>query len=88
MDLAAEKKITTFLMIAPMNQASYNTYNKSAYDTTVNQYLKTVQNKYSNLCIVPGPVGLPNTLFGDPYHVNRKGTVVFSQLTRRHLDGR
>lgn len=88
MNLAAEKKITTFLMIAPMNQASFNTYNKSTYDTTVNQYLETVQKKYSNLCIVPGPVGLPNNLFGDPYHLNKKGTALFSELTRRRLDGR
>lgn len=86
MELASKNKITAFLIIPPMNQASFNSYNRSKYDSTLNQYLKTVQNKYSKLSIVHDPVSLPNTLFGDPYHVNKKGTTIFTELTRSHLN--
>ena len=45
LDLASKNKIAAFLIIAPMNQASFNSYHNSKYDTTVHLYLKTLQDK-------------------------------------------
>jgi hypothetical protein len=88
MDIVTKNKIAAYVMIAPMNQTSFKSYDKSAFQSSVNKYMKTLQSQYPNLHIMEGPVSLPNTLFGDAYHVNKKGTAVFSELTRRHLDGR
>ncbi|OQP64155.1 hypothetical protein A3860_22380 [Niastella vici] len=86
MDVAAKNKIAVYLMVAPINQASFMSYNKSPFQTTVDKYMKTLQTQYANLHLVPGPVCLPNTMFGDPYHVNKKGTAFFSEITRKMLD--
>jgi hypothetical protein len=88
MDIVTKNKIAAYVMIAPMNQTSFMSYDKSAFQSSVNKYMKTLQSQYPGLHIIQDPVSLPNTLFGDAYHVNKKGTAVFSELTRRHLDGR
>jgi hypothetical protein len=85
MDLATEHKIATWLFVAPMNQASFNTYNKSKYEASVNQFLERLQNKYPQLCIIQ-PANLPNTMFGDAWHVNKNGTARFTEITRRNLN--
>jgi hypothetical protein len=88
MDLVEKKKIAAYLVIAPMNQTSFKTYDKSVFQSSVNQYMKTLQSKRPNLHIIHNPVSMPNTMFGDAYHVNKKGTAEFSALTRRNLDNR
>ena len=47
---------------------------------------ETLQKKYAKLVILQYPASLPNTMFGDPLHVNKKGTTLFSEITRRHLN--
>lgn len=69
-----------------MNQASYKTYNKSVYESTINQYLEGLPQKYHRLCVLPTDVWLPNTMFGDPLHVNKKGTEWFSAIARDCLN--
>jgi hypothetical protein len=88
MDIVTKNKIAAWLVIAPMNQTSFLSYDRSAFQSSVNKYMKTLQSKYPNLHIIQNPVSLPNTLFGDAYHVNKKGTAVFSELTRGYLDGK
>ncbi|WP_205513538.1 hypothetical protein [Longitalea arenae] len=88
MDLAAEKKITVFLAIAPMNQASFASYTNSKLESSVNAYFEKLQHQHTGLFIVKDPLGLPNSLFGDPYHLNKKGTLVFSETIRKKLNGK
>ncbi|WP_207511094.1 hypothetical protein [Longitalea luteola] len=85
MKLAAEKKLTVILAIAPMNQASFSSYCNSKLESTANAYFKNLQKKYPDLIILETPLGLPNSMFGDPYHLNKKGTSVFSEITRNKL---
>jgi len=85
MRLAAEHGIAVYLIDPPMNQASFATYNKSVYEATINQFLEGLQKKYSRLCVLQTDVWLPNTMFGDPLHVNSKGTARFSAITRERL---
>jgi hypothetical protein len=80
MRLAAEHDIAVYLINPPMNQASFNTYNKSLYESTINQFLQGLQKKYPRLCVLQTDVWLPNTMFGDPLHVNKKGTAWFSAM--------
>jgi hypothetical protein len=86
MQLAAEHDIAVYLINPPMNQASFNTYNKSVYESTVNGFLEGLPKKYSRLCVLQTDVWLPNTMFGDPLHVNSKGTARFSAGVRERLN--
>lgn len=88
MKVASEKKITVFLAIAPMNQASYTSYSKSKFESSVNEYLIKLQKKHPTLVLLKTPVGLPDSMFGDPYHLNKKGTAYFSEITRTRLNGK
>lgn len=88
MQLASQKRITVFLVPAPMNQSSFASYSGSKFEASVNEYFKSLQTKYPNLFLLKTPASLPNTMFGDPYHVNKKGTVVFTQAARSKLDWR
>jgi hypothetical protein len=85
MQLADKYDIAVYLVNPPMNRASYNTYNKSVYESTVNKFLEGLPKKYSRLCVLPTDVGLPNTMFGDPLHVNNKGTAWLSAMVRDRL---
>jgi hypothetical protein len=85
MALATEKKITVFLAIAPMNQASYTSYRNSKQESSVNAYFKKLQQKHPKLFMLETPVALPNSMFGDPYHLNKKGTTFFSETARTKL---
>lgn len=86
MQLAAEHSIAVYLVNPPMNRASFNTYNKSVYESTVNRFLEGLPKKYPRLCVLPTDVWLPNTMFGDPLHVNSKGTACFSAEVRKRLN--
>jgi hypothetical protein len=86
MKLAAEKKITVVLVVAPMNQASFTSYSGSTFEVSVNQYFKTLQTKQPNLFLLKTPINMPNSLFGDPYHLNKKGTTAFTQIARNKLN--
>jgi len=86
MQLAAKNKIAVYLMAAPINHTSFMTYDKSPFQTSVTRYMKTLQTQYPTLHLMPHPVCLPNTMFGDAYHVNKKGTAFFSAMTRKYLD--
>jgi hypothetical protein len=85
MRLAAEHEIAVYLVNPPMNQTSFTTYNKSVYESTINQFLEGLQKKYSRLCVLQTEVWLPNTMFGDPLHVNSRGTTRFSEGVRARL---
>jgi hypothetical protein len=87
MKLVTKNKIAAYLEFAPINQTSFLSYNKSAFQSSVEKSMKALGSQYPNLHIVPGPVNLSNTLFGDAYHVNKKGTAFFSELTRNSLNG-
>ena len=87
MRLAAEHEIAVYLVNPPMNQTSFTSYNRSVYETTINQFLEGVQKKYPRLCVLQTDVWLPNTLFGDPLHVNSSGTARFSAHVRQRLNG-
>lgn len=82
--LASEKKIAVFLIIAPMNQASFTSYSGSKFEASVNQYFKTLQTKQPNL-LLETPINMPNSMFGDLYHLNKKGTTVFTEIARNEL---
>jgi hypothetical protein len=86
MDLVAKNKIAAYLVVAPMNHTSFITYDKSTFQSSVAKYMKTLQSEYPDLHIIHEPVDLPNTMFGDAYHVNKKGTAYFTELTRKYLD--
>lgn len=85
MQLAAKHNIAVYLVNPPMNQTSFNTYNRSVYESTVNRFLEGLPKKYPRLCVLPTDVWLPNTMFGDPLHVNRKGTARLSAIVRERL---
>jgi hypothetical protein len=86
MQLAAEKKTAVFLVIAPMNQTSFTSYSGSKFEASVNQYFETLQTKQPSLVLLQAPLNMPNSMFGDPYHLNKKGTTAFTQITRNILN--
>jgi hypothetical protein len=86
MQLAAEHEIAVYFVNPPMNQASYNTYNKSVYESTINLFLEGLPQKYPRLCVLKTDVWLPNTMFGDPLHVNSMGTAWLSAVVRDRLN--
>ena len=85
MQLAARHQIAVYVVNPPMNQTSFTTYNRSVYESTINQYLEGLQKKYPRLCVLQTDVWLPNTMFGDPLHVNSNGTARFSTGVRERL---
>jgi hypothetical protein len=87
MRLAAEHDIAVYVVNPPMNQASFESYNKSLYQSTINGFLEGLERKYPRLCVLQTDVWLPNTLFGDPLHVNSRGTARISAGVRAGLDG-
>jgi hypothetical protein len=86
MQLAATHEIAVYLVNPPMNQASFATYNKSVYESTINRFLEGLPQKYPRLSVLQTDVWLPNTMFGDPLHVNSRGTARVSAVVRDRLN--
>lgn len=86
MQLADKHGIAVYLVNPPMNQASFKTYHKSVYESTVNKFLEGLPQKYPRLCVLQTDVWLPNTMFGDPLHVNKRGTAWLSAMVRDRLN--
>jgi hypothetical protein len=73
MAIAKKRQIVTYLVVAPINQTTYNSYKNSLYESSSNSFLKETSKKYPNLKIINNPVFLPNSWFGDIFlHLNRK----------------
>lgn len=71
--------------VAPLNQGTYVGYGNSLYDRTSRDYLKKLPITYPGLHVLVDSAGLPNNLFGDPWHLNESGTLVYTQLLTERL---
>ncbi len=78
MNMVKEKHIVCYLVIAPLNQASYLLFDGSVYQKTGNVFLERLKKKYPGLNLIDQPAFLPNSLFGDMNHMNQKGSVMFT----------
>jgi hypothetical protein len=86
MTIAKERKIVTYLVIAPLNQTTYNSYKNSIYESSANSFLNETLKKYSNLKIIHDPVFLPNSYFGDIFlHLNKKSLKPYTIYIRNYL---
>ena len=85
MGLAARNNIATYFILAPMNRATWLIYKNSMLESTVDTFLTELAAKYPRLQLVKGPVFLDNTYFGDPLHLNPRGTVLYTTNLRRLL---
>ena len=85
MKIADKEGITVMLIIPPMNETTYKFYKNSAYEYSVNQFLKSLDSCHKNLTILQKPAYLPDSMFGDSHHVNKRGTDFFSQALKNIL---
>jgi hypothetical protein len=85
MTMAKNHNIQTWLIIPPMNQASYLQYENSNLQTTVDQFFNALIAKYPQLHLVREPEMLDNSFFGDPEHLNPQGTTLYSAALRQML---
>jgi hypothetical protein len=88
MTMAKNHNIQTWLIIPPMNKASYQQYKNSNLQTTVGLFFKGLAAKYPQLHLIREPEMLDNALFGDPEHLNPKGTTLYSDTLRRQLSAK
>ena len=85
MGLAARNNIVPYFILAPMNRATWLTYKNSVLQSTVNAFLTELAAKYPRMQLVKEPVFLDNTYFGDPLHLNPRGTALYTTNLRRLL---
>lgn len=83
--LAARNNIVTYFILAPMNRATWLTYKNSVLQSTVSAFLRELAAKYPRMRVVGEPVFLDNTYFGDPLHLNPRGTALYTTNLRRLL---
>jgi hypothetical protein len=83
--LAAQHQIHVYLVIPPLNQATYNVFKNSNYYKTAIPHFKQVIDKHPALQLISEPASLPNSLFGDALHLHKKGTVIYSEYLKRIL---
>ena len=85
MGLAAKNNIVTYLIIAPINRASYVAYKNSIQERSVDAFLNDLAGKYPRMHLLREPVFLENSFFGDAFHLNNRGTILYSTNLRRIL---
>ena len=87
MAMAKNRKIVTYLVVAPINQTTYyNSYKNSIYESSSNSFFKETSKKYPNLKIISDPVFLPNSSFGDIFlHLNKKALKPYTAYIRNRL---
>ncbi len=89
MATAANHNIVTYLIIPPMNQVSYLRYKNSTLQRTVDGFFSGLAAKYPQMHLIREPEMLDNAFFGDPEHLNAKGTSLYSAMLQRllsHID--
>jgi hypothetical protein len=82
LSLTSKSNIKTFLIIPPINQASYSVYKNSTYEISVNQFFKNINFRYPKLMLINEPISLQNSLFADSIHLNKNGSVIFTRIIR------
>ncbi len=82
---AMKNHIKPYLIIAPMNQATFALYHNSLYERSFDTFLSGLKKTYPHLTILSQPAFFPNTLFGDELHLNKKGTVIYSRQVKEEL---
>jgi len=85
MKISEKEGITVILLIPPMNETSFKFYKNSTYENSVNQFLKTLETSQNKLTIMQKPAYLPDSMFGDSHHVNKRGTEFYSQTLKNIL---
>ena len=80
-----KENIVTWLIIPPMNKASYLQYKNSNLQTTVDQFFNALIAKYPQMHLIREPEMLDNSFFGDPEHLNPQGTTLYSTALRQML---
>jgi hypothetical protein len=88
MTTAKDHNIQTWLIIPPMNQSSYLQYKNSNLQRTVNEFFSGLKAKYPQMHLIREPEMLDNEFFGDPEHLNAKGTILYSAAFRRLLSAK
>jgi hypothetical protein len=85
MTMAKSYNIKTWLVIPPMNKASYLQYKNSNLQTTANEFFNGLVVKYPQMHLIREPEMLDNTYFGDSEHLNARGTILYSATLRQSL---
>ena len=85
MTVANKDNIVTYLIIPPMNQASYLRYKNSTLSGTADSFFSGLTGKYPQLHLIREPQFLDNSFFGDAEHLNPKGTRLYSAALRQLL---
>jgi len=88
MTTAKNHNIQTWLIIPPMNQSSYGQYKNSDLQKTVDVFFNALAAKYPQMHLIREPEMLDNTFFGDPEHLNAKGTILYSAALRKLLSAK
>lgn len=84
-NLLSEKGIESYLVIPPMNEASFNVL-KSSYVDDFSDYLYELSNRYPTITFEHEIPCYSNDLFGDSSHLNHKGAEVFtSELANKYF---
>lgn len=88
MAIVKKYNIQTYMIIPPMNQASWLKYKNSTFSRSVDEFLNSLTEKYPQMHLITEPRYLDNTFFGDMLHLNARGTILYSTELRRHLSAK
>ena len=84
--LAKQKGIKIYIVIPPINQRSCDVLRKMNYDQHYTQFIQSVAHRYPEINIFSSLISLPDTLFGDPNHLNHKGVNIFTRSFKSVLE--
>jgi hypothetical protein len=84
MSLVKKGNMVSYLLMPPVNEATY-TFHKINNDNSYFHYLKSNNDLYATLNIISNPTYLPNNCFGDSVHVNKRGTIFYSNNIKQKI---
>ena len=79
-----EQHITLLIVLPPCNQATFDRAGNKNYFDGIHAFFKA----RTDLKVLKGLNAYPNRCFGDPFHLNHSGAVLFSQDIRNALLGK
>ena len=79
-----EQRITLLIVLPPCNQATFDRAGNKNYFDGIHAFFKA----RTDLKVLKGLNAYPNRCFGDPFHLNHSGAVLFSQDIRNALLGK
>jgi hypothetical protein len=85
MTIVNQKNIVCYLVVAPVNYSTYISLANSEYENSFVVFLQKLIHQYPQLKTITEPSYLPNTSFGDVFHLNSTGCTLFTNQLKAKL---